>query len=280
MKKIAILCDSSADIADATAQELGIHVLRFPIFVEEKEYEETTNLSYNELSHFLKEEKKVSTSMPSPGKLKSTWDTLLETYDEILYIPISNKLSGVSDTAILLANTEYENRVFVVNSHFLTKAITELCKDALALSKQGYDAKTLKERIEKEITMEAMFLPRDLETLKRGGRISPAIASLAGLLKIKVLIKFGVEGYLEKYDTVRSQKKAYDILVNAISDVTNPQEYHWGILHSDDKETAILLQTKLSEKLQQNIVIDDIYAIIRAHCGNGTVGIYRIKKLQ
>ena len=39
MKKYAILTDSSCDIDDKTAQELGIFVLRMPITIDEKEYD-------------------------------------------------------------------------------------------------------------------------------------------------------------------------------------------------------------------------------------------------
>lgn len=280
MKKTAILCDSGADITDSEAQKLGIYVLRFPIFVDETEYEETTTLSNKELAQFLDEGKVIRTSMPSPGKLLKMWDFLLTTHDEILYIPISNKLSGTAQYAITLAKQEYKDRVFVVDSRFLTRGIVDLCKDAKQLLEQGYTAETLKKRIEDEIDMEAIFLPKNLETLKRGGRISPAIASLAGLFKIKVLLKFMPEGYLEKFDTVRSDKKAQDLLINTFIDGKNADDYNWGILHSSEKESVLFLQEALQEKLNKKIEISDILAIILAHCGNETIGVYRIKKLK
>ena len=37
-KKTALLCDSSADVTEEEAKELGIHVLRMPVIIEGKEY--------------------------------------------------------------------------------------------------------------------------------------------------------------------------------------------------------------------------------------------------
>ena len=38
MSKIALMCDSSADITEQEAKELDIHVLRMPIVIKDKEY--------------------------------------------------------------------------------------------------------------------------------------------------------------------------------------------------------------------------------------------------
>ena len=38
MKKYAILTDSSCDIDDKTAKELGIYVLRMPLTIDEEEF--------------------------------------------------------------------------------------------------------------------------------------------------------------------------------------------------------------------------------------------------
>ena len=38
MKKIALMCDSAADIAKEEAERLHIHVLRMPLIINGKEY--------------------------------------------------------------------------------------------------------------------------------------------------------------------------------------------------------------------------------------------------
>lgn len=43
-KKVALLCDSSADISEEEARELGIYVLRMPVIVDGKEYLEGVSI--------------------------------------------------------------------------------------------------------------------------------------------------------------------------------------------------------------------------------------------
>ena len=53
MKKIALMCDSSADITKEEAEKLGIHVLRMPITINGKEFIEEETISDRILSRHL-----------------------------------------------------------------------------------------------------------------------------------------------------------------------------------------------------------------------------------
>lgn len=278
MKKIALMCDSGADITVEEAQKLNLFVVRLPIFVDNVQYEEATTLDHNQLAKILDEGRVAKTSQPSPGQLKEMWDEILKEYDEIFYIPIAAPLSGTYNVAKSLSK-EYGDRVTVVHSTYATNAVVDLLMDVKSLVDKGIDTKEIADRIEKEIRMEAFILPFDLHTLKRGGRISPAIAALAGFLKIQVLLKLNEEGVITQVDKTRSVVKAQNLMVEKVS-VENPDDYHWGVLHSSDLESALKIQTLLKEKIGKEIRISELLAIVRAHTGNKTLGIYRINKLR
>ena len=277
MNKIAFMCDSGADITLEQEKELNIHVVRLPIFIDGKEYEEATELNHVMLAKMLDEGKVAKTSQPSPGKLKKIWDKLLVEYEEILYIPISRPLSGTYSVAKTLSE-EYGEKVVVVNSTFATNAIVELIIDARKLVEKGMKAKEIARKIEEEIKMEAFILPYDLHTLKRGGRISPATAALAGFLKIQVLLKLDKDGVIHQVDKTRALSKAHTLLVETAK-VSNPQDYHWKVLHSSDIETAKKIQSLLKKSMEYDVDISELLAVVRAHTGNKTIGIYRINKL-
>lgn len=77
-------------------------------------------------------QKQVSSSQPSPGEMKDTWELLLQSgYDELVYIPMSSGLSGTCHTAEELA-TEYEGRVQVVNHHRISVTQRHAVLDAFA----------------------------------------------------------------------------------------------------------------------------------------------------
>ena len=55
-KKTALLCDSSADVTEEEAKELGIHVLRMPVIIEGKEYLEGVSVFDSDILEALREE--------------------------------------------------------------------------------------------------------------------------------------------------------------------------------------------------------------------------------
>lgn len=278
MKKVALMCDSGADVTIEEARRLNLFVVRLSIYVDGKEYEEGTELDHNQLAQMLDEGRVAKTSQPSPGKLKEMWDKILEEYDEIFYIPVSAPLSGTYSVAKTLSQ-EYGDRVKVVYSNYGTNAVADLLMDVRALIEKGVGTEEIAQRIEKEVKMEAFILPYDLHTLKRGGRISPAIAALAGFLKIQVLLKLNEEGVIVQVDKTRSVSKVKNIMIEKVLR-ENFDDYHWGILHSSDLESAKELQLALKEKTNREVRITELLAIIRAHTGNKTIGIYRINKLR
>ena len=61
MKKIALMCDSSADITKEEAVKLGIHVLRMPITINGKEFIEEETISDQDIIEALGQNKSVKT---------------------------------------------------------------------------------------------------------------------------------------------------------------------------------------------------------------------------
>ena len=86
MKKIALMCDSSADITKEEATTLGIHVLRMPVIIEGKEYIEEESIQDADIIQAIKDGKLIKTAQPIIGSLTGMWDELLESYDQVFYI--------------------------------------------------------------------------------------------------------------------------------------------------------------------------------------------------
>ena len=67
-EKVALLCDSSADISPEEAKELGIHVLRMPVIIDGKEYTESVDVFDEDILSALRTQKKITTTQPSIEK--------------------------------------------------------------------------------------------------------------------------------------------------------------------------------------------------------------------
>lgn len=280
MKKIAIMCDSGADISLEEANALGFYVIRMPITINGVEYKEAMDITTRELIQHMKNGDKVTTSQPIMGEIVAMWDNLLKEYDQIFYLPIARALSGTCQNAINLAKEkEYAGKVFVVDSEFVSCPSTHILKVVKDMFEKGYTCEEVKEKLEKETNLYAILIPESLDALKAGGRISPAAAALAGLLKIVPLLTVD-HGAIDVYSKVRTLKKAYQEGITAITKDVNPEEYDWMVIDADNKEASKVLKAELEKVTGMPVIECEFKSIIMSHTGPGTIGFGRIKKLK
>lgn len=278
MKKIALLCDSSADITKEEATQLDIHVVRMPLSIDNTSYIEAETIRDDEIIAALKQKKVVKTSQPVIGDIIAMWELLLETYDEVFYFPISRELSGTCQTAISMA-TSYQGRVTVVDSTFVCYPIITVLKKAREMFSLGYTAQQVKEKIEQETELFAILIPEELTALKNGGRISPAAAALAGILKIQPILKVE-NGKIELVDKVRTLKKAYKTGLSIVLDGIDPTEYDWMIIDANNRAVSDEFKLILEEACGQPVEQKEFKSVIMSHTGIGTIGFGRIRKLK
>lgn len=278
MKKIAIMCDSSADISKEEAKQLDLHVIRMPMTIGQDSYVEAETITDEEVIQALKQKKIVKTAQPIIGDVIAMWDDLLQTYDEVFYLPISRELSGTCHTAISMAES-YNGKVTVVDSTFVCYPIITILKKVKEMFALGYTTQQVKEKVEQEAELFAILIPEDLTTLKNGGRISPAAAALAGLLKIQPLLKVE-NGAIELVDKVRTLKKAYKTGLSIVLDGIDPRDYDWMIIDANNRKVSDELKVLLEEACGQPVQQKEFKSVIMSHTGAGTIGFGRIRKIK
>ena len=222
----------------------------------------------------------AKTSQPSLGKLTAFWDKLLETYDELIYVPISSKLSGSYNSAVLAAQ-DYDGKVTVLDAHFVCAPMQFLLKEIHKLIEMEMSCEDIKNFVENNMSMHAILIPEDLIYLKRGGRISAAVAALGNMLKIVPMLSVE-DGALDVFDKVRTTKKAYKMAFEFATQVENLNDYYFLVLYGGtESEASKELYQKLSEIIDpENLYYGPITPVILAHTGPGTIGIGYVKKLK
>ena len=217
MPGTAVMTDTNSGIMPAEEGKYGIHILPMPIIVDGKTYFEGIDITSEEFYRSQSEGAVITTSQPSPGDVTDMWDRLLQTYDDIVFIPMSSDLSNTCQTALLLADDEpYRGRVSVVDNHRIsvTQAISVL--DAKSLADEGKSACEIKCILEREALDATIYIAVDtLEYLKKGGRITPAAAALGTVLKLKPVLT--IQGdKLDSYAKARGMKSAFRIMLDAL----------------------------------------------------------------
>ncbi|MDO4519484.1 MAG: DegV family protein [Eubacteriales bacterium] len=217
MGKIAIVTDSNSGITQEQGKKLGVYVIPMPFFIDEALYQEGINLTQEEFYVRLNGGADISTSQPNPAELCDCWKELLKTYDEIVYIPMSSGLSASCSTATAMAQ-DFDEKVQVVNNQRISVTMRQSVLDAIELMNAGKTAKEIKERLEAEKFESSIYITLDtLKYLKKGGRITPAAATLASVLNLKPVLQIQGER-LDAYSKVRGKKAAKRAMLKAMKD--------------------------------------------------------------
>ena len=214
--KIAIATDTNSGITAMEGEKLGVFVLAMPVNLEETIHYEGIDITSEQLYDAMRQHRDVSTSQPSPGQLMELWDGILaKGYDEIVYIPMSSGLSGSCQSAALFAQ-DYDGRVQVVDNHRISVTQKESVISALRLVEQGYDAGQIRDFLEKHAYDASIYITVDsMEYLKKGGRVTPAAATLATALNLKPVLT--IQGdKLDAFAKVRGMKLAESKMIEAI----------------------------------------------------------------
>lgn len=287
MSSIAILTDSNSGITQSQAAELGVYVMPMPFTINDTLYYEDINLTQEEFYDLLKDGADIYTSMPAVGDLLDKWNALLEEYDEVVYIPMSSGLSSSCATAMALSE-DFDGRVQVVNNQRISVTMYRSAMDAKALAQAGKSAKQIKEILEKTKFDSSIYITVDtLKYLKRGGRLTPAVAAIGTILRIKPVLQ--IQG--EKLDTfamARTMKQAKSEMLEAVitdakkrfGDPTGDNCY-FDIAYTQNRDAAEKFKEEvLREHPNYEIIVNPLSLSISCHIGPGALAITATKKLH
>ena len=284
MPGIGIMTDSNCGIMPSEEKTYGIHVLPMPIIIDGETFYEGINITPEDFYKKQAAGSTITTSQPSPGDVAAMWDELLQSYDELVFIPMSSGLSSTCQTALILADDDpYRDKVFVVDNHRIsvTQALSVL--DAKILAGEGKTGAEIKMILEKEALDATIYIAVDtLEYLKKGGRITPAAAAIGTVLKLKPVLTIQ-GGKLDSYAKTRGMKSAFRTMLQAVKDDVSSRFSHLkeqGVLKVGIANTAMneeALEAFRSE-MQQNfpdmeLVYSPLTMSIGTHTGPGGLGI-------
>ena len=282
-KPLAILTDSHSGILPEEAARIGVSVLSMPFTVNDQTFLESVSLSREAFFRQQAEGASISTSQPAPEAVAALWDEALQTHEQALYLPISSGLSGSGQTAAALAQEPaYAGRVLVVDNGRVATPLHRAVLDAVALRDEGHDAQAIKAALENSKAEMTIYVAlQTLEYLKRGGRVSPAVAAIGTLLSIKPVLRLST-GVLESYKKCRGFAKAKAAMIEAVrGDLTirfrdahaRGEVYLLAATSASQEETAQWLAEIEAAFPGMPVLCDPLSLGVCCHTGQGTLGI-------
>lgn len=212
---IHIITDSASDISASEKENLT--VLPMTITFDETEYQDGVNLTHREFYEKLIESDSLPvTSQIPPYRFEEAMRKVVDRGDTALVITMSGKLSGTWQSA-MIASENVTGSIYVVDSENVTIGQHILVNYAFQLIDRGMSAPDIKaelDRAKKRIHLVALL--DTLEYLKKGGRVSSAVAFAAGVLSIKPVIAVQ-DGEVVMLGKARGSKQANNLIAEQIA---------------------------------------------------------------
>ena len=284
--RVVIVTDSNSGITQNEAKELGVAVVPMPFYINNELFYEDIALTQEQFYEKLTEGGDIKTSMPITGNLMDLWDGLLKEYEEIVYIPMSSGLSSSCETASMLSE-EYDGKVVVVDNQRISATMKLSVLEAKKLADSGKSAREIHDALMSNKLDSRIYITVDtLEYLKKGGRLTPAVAAIGSLLKIKPVLSIYGEK-LDKYAMVRTIKQAKQTMVDAIMKdmkevlkTDNFDDVIISVVYSDNRESGEKFAKELEEEFGMKVKwIDPLSLSVACHIGPGALACTVTKKL-
>ena len=281
-KKIAVTTDTNSGMMPHEYENQGVFVLPMPFVINGVSMLESIELSRKEFYKQLKSDANISTSQPSTSEVSEFWAKILKEYDEIVHIPTSSYLSSSCATAQMLAK-EFGGKVHVVDNHRISVVLKQSVFDAVSLRDQGKGAEEIVKILEESRSDYTLYCAvESMKYLKKGGRVSPAAATIGSILKLRPVLSLK-DGKLERFALPRTTPKAYETLKTAIvkdlkerfKEYAERGEMRICAIFGEDQSEVELLCKEL-QKLCPNIpfLFNDAMSLsIACHTGPSTVAL-------
>ena len=213
MRKLRIVADSSCDLLELEGVEFEYAPLK--IITAEREFVDNRQLDVGEMVNFFSKYKgRSKTSCPNP----SDWLTAFGDAEDVVCVTITSGLSG-SYNAACAAKRSYEaehpdRRVFVVDSLSAGPEVTLVTEKLRDMAVSGIDYEEMCRRIgEYKKNTGLIFMLKSLKNFANNGRVSPAVAKIAGLVGICIVGKASTVGTLEPTHKCRGESRSLDALL-------------------------------------------------------------------
>lgn len=279
--KIAILCDSIADLPAEYRDQHQIHLLPLNILIDSVNYLDKLTIDSNNFFNIIDNAAEYpSSAQPAVQKIEDKLNYLAENYDSIIAITVSAKMSGTYNNLKkaaenVLADNE-DLKIEVIDSKTNSGAEGLLVMEAAEKLEDGKKFKEVVEHlklIRKKIYIYVSV--SDFKYMVRGGRVSPLKGKLAGFLNLKPIISIDQEGNGIAFATAFSKRGNYKKMIAILKKHKKEKGIkRFAVVHGDDYKRAKRYKNSFRELLNiEADFLESISPIVAMNAGRGSTAV-------
>ena len=275
-RRVAVVTDSVADIPDELLEGLGIHVVPLRIQFGTRSYLDKVGLSPREfLAELVRNPNHPTTSQPSAGDFRRQFDFLRSHFDAVVSINVTSKVSGTYNAAQSAADRVKGSPIEVLDSCNASIGQGLLVMHAAELAAKGFDTTRIVTSVRKLIPLTRTYaLIGSLDYAVRGGRVKPAVRSIANTLGLSPVLGSRRDGRIAPAGMLLGRRRRLEKLVRFVARRMNPsQRYRVGIGHANAEIEAhhVLERLRLAHLHIDRAFVMPLGSTLSAHGGPGTL---------
>lgn len=273
--KTAIMVDSGCDISQEFIEQYDIKVLRLKVLYGDRMYSDGLDIDPLEVYRRFPQEI-PTTSTPNMYEVSELVNEIKsEGYEKIIGITISSGLSGTYN-AVAMAFEEEDIETFAFDTKNISIGAGLLAMWAAKKLSEGWTFEAVKHGLNDKINDSKVFFYMDtLDYLRKGGRISPAVAIVGKTLNLKPIISCNEKGTYYTVSKIRGQHKGLEKLMDSLKDYIGDKKAYLAIMNGDGTRYLDIIRARIKEMFPQcEVVVDkQITATMAIHTGPGLIGV-------
>ncbi len=289
MRNFDLFVDSAANLPDNLIKEHDIKVISYICSVDGKDtecYEEGVPFVETAKKFYaaMREGAETKTTLVNSERIISALTPSLEAGRDVLFITIAEGISGTYNQGVFAAKELKEKfpkrKVYVAQSAnaSLGEGLVALYAAKLGEMGESVDA-CYNWVIDNRFNIHGVCTVDSLKYLKRGGRVSTALAIAGTILNIKPVLHGDENSKLTVFSNERGRKKSIAKLVETFREnVIDPENQTIAIAHADCEDDALELAAKIRDLGAKDIIMNYYDLCTGSHAGPGTLALFFMGK--
>lgn len=280
---IRIISDSSTLYSIEEGKKNKIDIAPLSVTINGETYRENEDITTEQFIKIINEGHFPISSQPSVGEVVNLYEKYPD--DEIINISMADGLSGTYNSACMAKNMcDHSDHIEVINSRTLCMPHRYLVECAVNMVDIGMSRDVIVNEINKLInTSKSYLIPKDFDYLVRGGRLSPLVGRIAGMINLVPVVTLSEDSTrLDKFATTRTLRKAIGKICDALIEAGVNNNHKIYITHAcAEEETIESIKKTISEKISNaDIEVNILGPVFTTQGGPGCIAIQTIKKFM
>jgi DegV family protein with EDD domain len=272
MRRVAVVTDSSADIAPQIAAGVGITVVPATIALGTRAFrafaapwvDATTEASG-----------RAAVSPEATAAFASAFSELARTHDEMVAVLLSSRLGRAVEAATQAReDLPSDVTIEIVDSRSASLGLGFQALRAAEMAEQGADGATIAAALRAATDRyHVVFCVESVEYLRQSGQIGRSAALIAEALRLKPLLRID-EGQIVPYERVRTRLRAMAELADFVSEL--PAVERCSVLHAASRADAQRLAEEIAADTglpPARLTVSEIGSVVASQVGPGALGV-------